>query len=167
MPVKIGGGRHLQEYDPSNGRYGSSISTSKQSRNSHAKPFTTLRTNKRYFGNSSQMRSLKDNITRANRFFPLKNGFFGDDEDGHNYIRHISQKKNSKTIQKLFVLLSYGGIELKKLRNGVIVRMKDGAILTYRSVSTSDHNESLMINTKKVINSQVKNQKIHYKGFKK
>ena len=75
------------------------------------------------------------------------------------YVHHFAN-----IAKDFYEKLTYGAIE-KSLPNGKgkIAKLKDGTIITYREISSSDGSPAVDINIKKSTNSNgVKQQKIHF-----
>ena len=78
--------------------------------------------------------------------------------------RHIESNDPIKTSSEFYDKLTHGSIE-DDLSNGKgkVSKLKDGTIITYREISTSDGSPVVDINIKHSSNSSgVKQQKIHF-----
>lgn len=118
-----------------------------------------------YKGNSTHFHSLSENLSSISKIFKLNNGYFGiKAKKNKGYIRHIAGEDPIATSKLFFDTLAYGGI-IKDVEgiNGEVVYMKDGSILTWRIVSSSDGSPAVDINVNSSYDSGgIKNQKIHF-----
>lgn len=116
--------------------------------------------------------SIKENLSKIEGKFKLCNGYFGNPGDSsRKNTRHIESENPILTSKNFYDTLTYGSIE-NKLSNGkgTVAKLKDGSIITYREVSSSDGSPAVDINIKKSCDSGgIKQQKIHFvkKGKKK
>lgn len=118
-----------------------------------------------YKGGINHYRSISDNLPKVANSYHFAHGYFGEHGDStKERTRHIESSNPLKTAKDFYEKLTYGAIE-KSLPNGKgkIAKLKDGTIITYREISSSDGSPAVDINIKKSTNSNgVKQQKIHF-----
>ena len=96
--------------------------------------------------------------------YKYNDGYFGDKGQGTNFVRRIMSSDPVSTAKDFYDRATYGGIE-RKLNNGkgVFAKMRDGSILSFREVSSSDGSPAVDINIKKSNDhGGIKYQKIHF-----
>lgn len=81
-----------------------------------------------------------------------------------DFVRNITSSEPANTAQDFYDKAAHGGIErTMSSGKGHYTKMKDGSILSYREVSSSDGTPAVEINIKKSINpGGIKYQKIHF-----
>lgn len=118
-----------------------------------------------YKGGSSYHRSISENVSEIRLEYSFSNGYFGTTGTStRESTRHIESDNPLSTSKDFYNKLTYGATE-KTLPNGrgVIAKMSDGTIVTYREISSSDGSPAVDINIKLSKNSGgVKQQKIHF-----
>lgn len=117
-----------------------------------------------YKGNTGHYHSILENLSVLISQFKYCNGYFGERGQGRTFVRNISCADPIKTAQNFYDEAAYGGIE-KRMSNGkgVYTKMKDGTILSFREVSSSDGTPAVEINVKASNDhDELKNQKIHF-----
>lgn len=118
-----------------------------------------------YKGGATYQHSMSDNVSNIKTFYPLHNGYFGNQGDSSKgNIRHIESENPLAAATDFYDQIAHGAIE-KKLPNGKgkVAKMEDGAIITIRPVSSSDGSPAVDINIKNSKNSGgIKGQKIHF-----
>lgn len=109
--------------------------------------------------------SIGDNLGKIANKYQYFNGYFGSKGDSSiKETRHIESDDPIITSKDFYSRLAYGGIE-EPLSNGkgAITKMKDGSVITYRRISSSDGTPAVDINIRKSSDSSgVKQQKIHF-----
>ena len=96
--------------------------------------------------------------------YKYQNGYFGDPGQGRDFVRNIKSDDPVKTAQDFYDKAAHGGIK-KEMNNvkGVYTKIKDGSILSYREVSSSDGSPAVEINIKQSTDhGDIKYQKIHF-----
>lgn len=111
------------------------------------------------------IREFTENIKSLTDIFPCVNGFFGAKGKGRSFTRNIISKTPEAEALKFFNLAGNGGnISPFGDGKGTLSRMRDGTIISYRKVSTSDGTSVVEINLKQSdgIIGEIKSQKIHF-----
>lgn len=109
-------------------------------------------------------RSITENLPSLKSEYKYHNGYFGDPGQGRDFVRNIKSDSPIITAQNFYDKAANGGIE-KQMNNGkgVYTKMKDGTILSYREVSSSDGSPAVEINIKQSTDyGDIKYQKIHF-----
>lgn len=116
-----------------------------------------------YVGRKQQYRSLDQNISSVANSFPLANGYFGIKGSSIG-IREIHSKNHEATAKVFFNKIAKGGIlDLKTLPGGVISRLKDGSIISYRKITKSSNSPAVEIRFRSAKSKYgVNDQKIHF-----
>ena len=118
-----------------------------------------------YKGGSTSYHSIKDNISSTSNSYKYNNGYFGDKGKAKNdYYRQIEASNPVEESKKFYDKIAYGGIE-KPMSNGkgFITELKDGTIISYREITSTDGSPAVEINIKKSSDTcGVKKQKIHF-----
>ncbi len=123
-----------------------------------------------YKGHSKSYHSLLDNIDEVKKHYNLsKNGFFGEKgKSKERFIRQIICDNPIIEATKFYNLLAYGGQEniIYKNTNKIIISyMKDGTIITLRTITSSQNSPAVEINIRKSNNHKnIKYQKIHFES---
>lgn len=115
-------------------------------------------------GDTGHHHSITENLPSLTSSYDYHNGYFGVKGTGGNIVRNISSDDPVKTAQDFYDKAAHGGIE-RPMTNGkgLYTKMKDGSILSYREISSSDGSPAVEINIKKSTNhGDVKYQKIHF-----
>lgn len=116
-----------------------------------------------YVGRKQQFRSLDQNIDLTILKYPLSNGYFG--SKGSSFgIREIHSRNHEETAKDFFNKIAKGGIlDLQTIKGGVVSRMKDGTIISYRKVTSSNNSPAVEIRFRKLDSKYgIKDQKIHF-----
>ena len=105
-----------------------------------------------------------DNIPSLLGKYKCNNGFFGTKGRGRRFTRNIYSKDPIKEAKCFFELAGNGGV-FKTLDNGrgIVSKLEDGTIISFRKISTSDGTPVVEINirqSKSIL--QIKGQKIHF-----
>jgi hypothetical protein len=117
-----------------------------------------------YKGDTGHHHSIIENLSSLTSSYDYHNGYFGKKGQGRDYVRNIFSNNPVKAAQVFYDKAAHGGIE-RTMANGKghYTKMKDGSILSYREVSSSDGSPALEINIKKSTNhGDLKYQKIHF-----
>ena len=117
-----------------------------------------------YKGDTGHHHSIKENLPSLKSEYKYQNGYFGDPGQGRDFVRNIKSDDPVKTAHDFYDKAAHGGIE-KEMSNGkgVYTKMKDGSILSYREVSSSDGSPAVEINIKQSTDhGDIKYQKIHF-----
>lgn len=116
-----------------------------------------------YVGRKQQYHSLEDNANEIKSFYTLSNGFFGV-KGRSRRVREIHSKEHEKTAKDFFNRIAKGGIlDLKTIPGGVISRLKDGTIVSYRKITSSPNSPAVEIRFRSVDSKYgIKDQKIHF-----
>ena len=116
-----------------------------------------------YVGRKQQFRSLDQNIGSTISSYPLTNGYFG--TKGSSFgIREIHSRNHEETAKDFFNKIAKGGIlDLQTIKCGVVSRLKDGTVISYRKITSSNNSPAVEIRFRK-LNSKygVNDQKIHF-----
>ena len=123
-----------------------------------------------YKGYSPAFLSIGENVDRTSKRFQFANGLFGEKGRSRDAnIRNIVSDDPATTAKEFYDSIAYGGIETvlidKETGNpkGMITKMADGSIITWREVSSSDGSPAVDINIERSSdNNGVKQQKIHF-----
>ena len=117
-----------------------------------------------YKGGANHYCSFAENVSNLKSNYSFSNGYFGEKGQGRSFTRNIASDDPNATSKDFFDRASYGGI-VNQMSNGKgqTVKMKDGTIISYRKVSSSDGSAAVDINISKSSDSgEVKTQKIHF-----
>lgn len=116
-----------------------------------------------YVGRKQQFRSLDQNIGLTISSYHLTNGYFG--IKGSSFgIREIHSRNHEETAKDFFNKIAKGGIlDLQTIKGGVVSRLKDGTVISYRKITSSNNSPAVEIRFRK-LNSKygVNDQKIHF-----
>ena len=119
-------------------------------------------------GNTGRFHSIGENASGLKKHFEFnsRTGYFGERGDsGRSSVRIIRSQDPVRIAEKFYDEAAYGGKE-KRLSNGkgVMTVMKDGSVLTFRRVSTSDGSPAVDINisARSTDDGGIKTQKIHF-----
>ena len=116
-----------------------------------------------YVGRKQQFHSLDQNIESTISSYPLTNGYFG--IKGSSFgIREIHSRNHEETAKDFFNKIAKGGIlDLQTIKGGVVSRLKDGTVISYRKITSSNNSPAVEIRFRK-LNSKygVNDQKIHF-----
>ncbi len=115
-------------------------------------------------GDAGHYHSITENLPALTSSYSYRNGYFGVKGQGREFIRNITSNDPASTSQNFYDKAAYGGIE-RQMNNGkgVYTKMKDGSILSYRQISTSDGSPAVEINIRgSTDHGTVKYQKIHF-----
>jgi len=117
-----------------------------------------------YKGDTGHHHSITENLSSLTSSYDYHNGYFGEKGQGRNFVRNITSSDPIKTAQDFYDKAAHGGIEhLLENEKGQYTKMKDGTILSYREVSSSDGTPAVEINIKKSTeHGDIKYQKIHF-----
>ena len=173
MPTKLGGGHQMQEYDPATGRYGYGsggfAKNHKMVKNSSTNSTPTEKggnQKERYKGGSPIRHSLKDNIEKVAEIYGLnENGFFAKiGKKGSDHIRQIDAKDEIIEARKFYEIIAYGGVETTFSNGkGLKTKLKDGTIISYREITSTQSSPAVEINVKRSHEKcGIKTQKIHF-----
>jgi hypothetical protein len=116
-----------------------------------------------YVGRKQRFRSLEQNINATSSSYPIHNVFFG--TKGSSYgVREIHSRNHEKTAKDFFNKIARGGIlDLHTINGGVISRMKDGTVISYRKITSSSNSPAVEIRFRKLDSKYgIKDQKIHF-----
>lgn len=123
-----------------------------------------------YKGDTGHHHTLPENLPSLIKKYKYVNGYFGDHGQGRDYVRNITCNNPGATAKEFYDVAAHGGIE-REMSNGkgVYTKMKDGSILSYREISSSDGSPAVEINIKHSSDhGGIKYQKIHFvKGNKR
>ncbi len=113
-------------------------------------------------GSNGSGRSITDNLSAVTQKHPLSPGGYFGKEGSRTSVRRIESKNPLRTSQSFFETLSNGG-KIENLSNGKGQKatMKDGSIIVYRPISSSDGSPAAEIRCLPR-GSRIKEQKIHF-----
>lgn len=117
-----------------------------------------------YKGDTGHHHTISENLPSLTSSFEYHDGYFGEKGQGRSFVRNISSDDPVKTAQDFYDKAALGGIE-HQMDNGkgLYTKMKDGSILSYREVSSSDGSPAVEINIRDSNDhGGVKFQKIHF-----
>ena len=117
-----------------------------------------------YKGDTGHHHSISENLPSLTSSYPYHNGYFGKHIKGREFVRNITSDDPQKTALNFYEKAAHGGIE-RQMSNekGVYTKMKDGTILSYRQVSSSDGSPAVEINIRgSNDHGNLKYQKIHF-----
>jgi len=121
-----------------------------------------------YKGDTGHYHTIGENVgaLRERFAFNENTGYFGvRGKSGKGNIRNIASDNPAQTAKSFYDIAGNGGIE-EKLSNGkgFRVSMKDGSIITYREVSSSDGSPAVDIHiiSESDDTGGVRTQKIHF-----
>lgn len=123
-----------------------------------------------YKGGFPTYRSLRDNLDVTKNNYDYKNGYFGNKgKSSVNDIREIYSDDQFKEAKSFYDKITYGGIETPLANDkGLITKLKDGTIITYREITSTINSPAVEINIRTSKDAcGIKNQKIHFEGSKK
>lgn len=118
-----------------------------------------------YKGNTSTYHSISDNVPSMKESYTYNNGYFG--KIGKSRVVDIRQIDCSDPIReskKFYDKLANGGIEeILPNGKGVMTSMKDGTVITYRVITSTEGSPAVDINIKRSSDTGgIKKQKIHF-----
>jgi len=114
-------------------------------------------------GSESSAHTLNDNLPKLTKKYPLKNGYFAPRGSGNNHVRIMKCKDPLGTAKDFYNLATKNSVLKINIPNGkgIKAKMKDGAFITIRPVSSSP-DRSPAINISNKIPGRIKDQKIHF-----
>ncbi len=117
-----------------------------------------------YKGDTGHHHSIIENLPSLTASYKYRNGYFGDNIQGRNFVRSIICDDPVKTAKEFYDKAALGGIE-HQMDNGkgVYTKMKDGAILSFREITSSAGSPAVEINIRDSNeHGDIKYQKIHF-----
>lgn len=117
-----------------------------------------------YKGDTGHYHSITENLGTLSSKYEYSNGYFGEQGKGRSFVRNIRSEDPASTAKSFYDTAAHGGIE-KTMDNGkgYVTKMKDGTILSYREVSSSDGSPAVEINIRHSDDhGDIKYQKIHF-----
>ena len=116
-----------------------------------------------YIGRKQVFRSLDQNIGTVIQSYPLTNGYFGIKGSSRG-IREIHSRNHEETAKDFFNKIAKGGIlDLHTINGGVVSRLKDGTIVSYRKITSSTNSPAVEIRFRKLgTKFGINDQKIHF-----
>lgn len=117
-----------------------------------------------YKGDTGHHHSITENLGSLTAKYDYSNGFFGEQGKGRSFVRNISSDDPASTAKDFYDTAAHGGIEgAMDNGKGYVTKMKDGTILSYREVSSSDGSPTVEINIRQSDDhGDIKYQKIHF-----
>lgn len=116
-----------------------------------------------YVGRKQQYRSLEDNVKDIKTSYPLIDGFFGI-KGSSRRVREIHSKNHEVVAKDFFNKIAKGGIlDLHTIPGGVVSRLKDGSVISYRKITSSPNSPAVEIRFRSTDSKYgIKDQKIHF-----
>ena len=117
-----------------------------------------------YKGDTGHHHSLSENLPSLMKKYKYANGYFGEHGQGRDFVRNIKCADPVSVAKDFYDTAAHGGKE-QEMDNGkgYITKMKDGSILSFREVSSSDGSPAVEINIKHSSDhGGIKYQKIHF-----
>lgn len=117
-----------------------------------------------YKGGTDHHHSISENLPSLASNYDYHNGYFGDKGGGRDFVRNIKSDDPLATAKDFYDKAAHGGLEYEMDNGkGVYTKMRDGTILSFREVSSSDGSPAVEINIKKSDDhGDIKYQKIHF-----
>jgi ribosomal protein L24E len=117
-----------------------------------------------YKGNTGHYHAITENVASLKSEYLYSNGYFGEKGAGRVFVRNIKSDDPAKTAKNFYDTAARGGIEHQMSNGkGIYTKMRDGTILSFREVSSSDGSPAVEINIKQSTdNGGLKYQKIHF-----
>ena len=117
-----------------------------------------------YKGDTGHHHSITENLGSLTAKYDYSNGYFGEQGKGRSFVRNISSDDPANTAKDFYDTAAHGGIEGAMYNGkGYVTKMKDGTILSYREVSSSDGSPTVEINIRQSDDhGDIKYQKIHF-----
>ena len=118
-----------------------------------------------YKGDTGHHHTIAENITDSVKSdYGFKDGYFGVPGQGRDFVRNIVSDNPSETAKTFYDKMAHGGKESEMSNGkGYVTKMKDGTIVSYREVSSSDGSPAVEINIRKSdAHGDIKYQKIHF-----
>lgn len=117
-----------------------------------------------YKGDTGHHHSITENLGSLTAKYDYSNGYFGEQGKGRSFVRNISSDDPASTAKDFYDTAAHGGIEgAMDNGKGYVTKMKDGTILSYREVSSSDGSPTVEINIRQSDDhGDIKYQKIHF-----
>ncbi len=115
-------------------------------------------------GDTGHHHTISENLPSLTSHFSFHNGYFGEKGEGTHFVRVIKSDDPVSTAKDFYNKIAYGGLEYKMSNGkGVFTKMRDGSILSFREVSSSDGSPAVDINiSKSNDHGGIKQQKIHF-----
>ena len=116
-----------------------------------------------YVGRIQQYRSLSQNIALTTSSYKLTDGYFGSKGSSRG-VREIHARNHEAVAKDFFNKIARGGVlDLKTISGGVLSRMKDGTIISYRKITSSSNSPAVEIRFRKMKSKHgINDQKIHF-----
>lgn len=119
-----------------------------------------------YKGGSPTYHTLRENLPEIRKTYtPSEEGYFGKvGKAGVDSIRQIDVDDVFAESKAFYDTIAYGGIETQLPRgNGLRTDLKDGTIIVYREITSTEGSPAVEINvTKSNDNCGLKSHKIHF-----
>lgn len=122
-----------------------------------------------YKNNTTHYHTLLENIPSVSSKYMIDNGYFGIPGNGRKgFSRNYVSDNPLANATEFYNYIANGGIEVMMPNNrGFFTKMKDGTIISFREVSSSDGSPAIDINIKESSNTGgIKQQKIHFINMK-
>lgn len=118
-----------------------------------------------YIGGADYYHELCENLENVDKSYERHGNHYGTGHNHSTYVYEIFCKDQYKAAKDFYNKIAYGGIVKQNMPkiNGQIAKMKDGTIITYREITSSQGSSAVEINIKGSNNPcGLKNQKIHF-----
>lgn len=116
-----------------------------------------------YVGRKQQYRSLFENIDSVIAYYPIFDGYFGTKGKSRG-VREIHSRDHEAAAKDFFNKIARGGVlDLRTISGGVVSRLKDGSIVSYRKITKSVNSPAVEIRFRHAETKfGIKDQKIHF-----
>lgn len=117
-----------------------------------------------FIGDTGHHHTIAENIDNLKKSYSYANGYFGEKGQGRHFTRNIYSNNPLETAKDFYAKAACGGIAHQMSNHkGEIAKMKDGTIISFRSVTSSVGSPAVEINISSSTDTGgLKRQKIHF-----
>ena len=117
-----------------------------------------------YKGDTGHHHSISENLPSLQSKYNYNDGYFGVPGHGRDYVRNFISENPEATAKEFYDTAAHGGIEHQMSNGkGMVTKMQDGTIVSYRETSSSDGSPVVEINIRESDDfGNLKYQKIHF-----